>query len=187
MKASSLIDIKKKTIEILSLSEEKFTPLRIENELVKEFSDKGVVKKALRELLLQGEIFYTYIYGSSFIERSINKPLRVSNHVVLVPAGMHAEYNPERVTIRIIPGGSFGNGHHPTTRISLRGIDFALNRGAFREQELKKGALDIGTGSGILAIATVKLGIKKAVGIDIEAIARKEAIENVRVNGLAGK
>ena len=136
---------------------------------------------------MQGELFYTYIHGSSFIEKSVNKPLNVSNRIVLVPAGMHGNCNPGRVTVRIIHGGSFGNGHHPTTRISLRGIDFVLNRGVFREQELKKGALDIGTGSGILAIAAVKLGIKKAVGIDIEAIARKEAIENVRVNGLAGK
>jgi len=187
MKASILVDIKKKTIEILSVSEEKFTPIRIENELIKEFADKVVVKKALRELLLQGEIFYTYIHGSSFIEISINKPLRVSNNVILVPAGMHADCNSGMVTIRVIPGGSFGNGYHPTTRISLRGIDFALSRGTLKEQELKKGALDIGTGSGVLAIAAVKLGMKKAVGIDIESIARKEALENVEVNGLTGQ
>jgi ribosomal protein L11 methyltransferase len=187
MKVSILGDIKKKTIEILSVSQEKLTPIRIENELVKEFAEKKVVKEALRELILQGEIFYTYIHGSSFIERSINKPLCVSNHVILVPAGLHADCNPERVTIRIIHGGSFGNGQHPTTRISLRGIDFALSRGVFGEQELKKGALDIGTGSGVLAITAVKLGMKKAVGIDIDSIARKEALENVRVNGLTGQ
>ncbi len=187
MKDLMLENIKKKVLEVLSVSHEKFTPIRIKKELVKEFADKKGVEKALRELILQGEIFYTYIHGCSFIERSINKPLHVSNRVVLVPPGMHAECNPGIAVIRIIQGGSFGNGQHPTTRISLRGIDFVLHRKVFTEQELKQGALDIGTGSGVLAIAAVKLGMEKAVGIDIDPIARKEAMENVEVNGLMGQ
>jgi ribosomal protein L11 methyltransferase len=47
--------------------------------------------------------------------------------------------------------------------------------------------LDIGTGSGVLAIASVKLGMHRAIGIDIESISRKEAIENVAINGLSEK
>ena len=184
MKTSILGDIKKKTREILALSEEKFTPLRMEKELIKEFVDKKVVQKAMREMILQGELCYTNIYGSSFIERSINRLMPISNHVVLVPAGMSMGCNSNRVTIRIVQGGSFGNGHHPTTRISIRGIDFAMSRGTFGEQDLETGALDIGTGSGVLAIAAVRLGMKKAIGMDIDAIARKEASENIEVNGL---
>lgn len=184
MNDSILEDIKKKAIEILSVSHEKVTPIRIKKALNQTFADKKVIEKALRELILQGDIFYTYIYGISFIERSINKPVCVSNRVVLVPAGMHAACDPGKATISIIQGGSFGNGQHPTTRIALRGIDFVLQRKGFSEQEFKRGALDIGTGSGVLAIAAVKLGMKQAIGIDIDPIAGKEALENVRVNGL---
>jgi len=187
MTAALLGKVKKKAMELLTLSEEKITPLRMESRLIKVFKDKKLVKKALREMIIQGEIFYSNFYGLSFVEKSRNKPLPVSNHVVLIPAEMHTGCNPGWVTVRMAYGGSFGDGHHPTTRISIRGVEAALNRRTLSPSDFKKAVLDIGTGSGVLAIVAVKLGMKKAIGVDMESIARKEARENVAINGLTGK
>ena len=70
---------------------------------------------------------------------------------------------PELIRVVIEPGMAFGTGDHPTTRFCLEALDEVLAR--------KPGArlLDVGTGSGVLAIAGSKLGASKIVGVDIKA------------------
>jgi len=75
----------------------------------------------------------------------------------------------------IEPGMAFGSGDHPTTRACLEGIVRHARPGA--------ACLDVGCGSGILALAAAKLGMR-AVGIDIEADAVTTSIENATENGL---
>lgn len=84
-----------------------------------------------------------------------------------------------KVVLRIDPKMSFGTGHHETTRLCL----------LLLERYVRKGmkVLDMGTGTGILAIASVKLGVGKAAGIDNDAWAVKNARENVKRNGVGGK
>jgi ribosomal protein L11 methyltransferase len=88
------------------------------------------------------------------------------------------------VAIRIMPGASFGAGRHPTTRLALRGIEFALTR--CEKASIGPGTcvLDIGTGTGVLAMAAVLLGIETGIGIDHDPCAAAEAKANVRLNGL---
>ncbi len=85
----------------------------------------------------------------------------------------------ERMEIVLTPGLSFGTGNHFTTRFCLEQLDrFVPETGA-------KTMLDVGTGSGVLAIAGVKLGAERAVGVDFDPICVECAIENAQVNGVA--
>jgi ribosomal protein L11 methyltransferase len=88
------------------------------------------------------------------------------------PPWEDAPVEPE--TIVIDPGRAFGTGAHPTTRLSLELL-----------QELEPGSLlDVGCGSGILAIAAAKLGFAPVVAIDVDKIAVAVALENARLNGV---
>ncbi len=76
---------------------------------------------------------------------------------------------------------SFGSGHHPTTACCIRLMEKAY---ALRSLPM---VLDMGTGSGVLALCAVKLGAERVVGVDISHVACKEALENVNLNQVAGK
>lgn len=81
-----------------------------------------------------------------------------------------------RRTILVDPGMSFGTGEHFTTRFCLEMVDRLCQNSA------PVSMLDIGTGSGILAIAALKLGCSRAVGTDNDAVALEQAVKNARLN-----
>lgn len=83
-----------------------------------------------------------------------------------------------RKTILVDPGLSFGTGEHFTTRFCLERVDALCRR------PLPRSMLDIGTGSGILAIAALKLGVKSALGTDNDETALEHAKKNARLNGI---
>ena len=145
---------------------------------------KKQVKAVIRDLVSDGELVYTYEFGSTFLEPSFNKPVRVSTHVVLKPPGYHYQLQSEDVVIQIKPGASFGDGRHPTSRLAIRGIEYVLKKIKSDRPEDQSRVLDIGTGSGILVLTAVGLGIHKGLGIDIDPAARSEAQENVLINRL---
>lgn len=87
----------------------------------------------------------------------------------------------ERIEIVINPGLSFGTGNHFTTRFCLEQLD------RFVPQSGAKTMLDIGTGSGVLAIAAVRLGVEQALGVDFDPICVECSIENAAANGVADK
>lgn len=80
----------------------------------------------------------------------------------------------DRKVLNIEPGLAFGTGTHETTRLCLETLEKHVCKG--------NTVLDIGCGSGILSIAALLLGAEKAVGVDIDALAVKTAIENGEVN-----
>ena len=83
------------------------------------------------------------------------------------------------VVVEIRPALGFGSGHHPTTRLALLG----LQQLDLRERDV----LDLGTGSGVLAIAAVKLGARRATGIDRDPDALASARESVAANHVASR
>jgi ribosomal protein L11 methyltransferase len=177
--------IRQKVFETVSESNKRLTYGEVEKRLSQKFAvHKKALKIAISELVADRQLIYTYNLGCSFLEKSFNKPTRISKRVVLKPPEM--SYTPESddVVIEIAQGASFGSGEHPTTRLAVRGIESALSgKNNFVKMDHTR-ALDIGTGSGILAIAAVLLGVKKALAIDIDPCSRSEAKKNIRLNNM---
>ncbi len=102
------------------------------------------------------------------------KPLRIGRRVLLTPAWEEPEALPGDVVVRLEPGMAFGTGLHPTTRLCVAALEKWVRPGdAF---------LDIGTGSGVLAIAAAKLGAARAWATDIDPLAIRVAKENALLN-----
>jgi ribosomal protein L11 methyltransferase len=148
---------------------------------------KTAVQAAIRELVASGALAYTAEHGRTFLEPSFDRPVRVSERIVLAPPDRDVPPGPGEIVVRLRPGAAFGVGRHPTTRLALQGIEFALRGDGAARSRAGSRVLDIGTGSGVLAIAAVKLGIENGVGLDIDPCAVAEASHNVRLNGLAGR
>jgi ribosomal protein L11 methyltransferase len=79
------------------------------------------------------------------------------------------------------PGVVFGAGSHPTTRDCLKALELAVAAGA------AESAIDLGTGTGILAVAAALLGCRRVLAVDLNPLAARTALANVRLNGLAGR
>ena len=163
-------------------------PADLLKELARDLSlPRERVRAALQELVAAGELAYTFEHGRTFLEPSFDRPVRLSDRIILTPPGRVFQARPGEAILQITPGASFGAGRHPTTRLALKAIDFVLGRGG--ESLTRRGScvLDIGTGSGALAMAAVKLGIETGVGVDIDPCAVVEAKANVELNGLSGR
>lgn len=178
-------EIRKKVFETVSKSKRRMTPGELEKKISQRLTtDKKALKTAIRNLVEDRELVYTYHFGSTFLEKSFNKPTRISNRIVLKPPGESYRPLSDEVVIELQHGASFGSGEHPSTRLAARGIEQAFSKKEFFQERKNIHALDIGTGSGILAIVAVMLGAKSAVGIDVDSCARVEAKENVKLNKL---
>jgi len=173
-------------LEAVAASPELLTFGKLEKVLTSRLEIKrDDLKRAVDELVTEGELIYSYKHGCSFLEKSFEKPVRISKRIVLVPHRMKFSGGPGDVVIRMQSGISFGRGDHPTTMLGLRGIEYVFEDTAFSgSRGFNSTVLDIGTGSGVLAIACVLFGAGRATGIDIDPCARKEAMENAGINGL---
>ena len=109
--------------------------------------------------------------------RKYYHPIDVGQRLAVVPSWQ--DYETSRVKLILDPGLAFGTGGHETTNLCLEVLDERV-RGGER-------VLDIGTGSGILAIAALKLGAAVAEGVDIDPVAVRTAGENAALNGVADK
>ena len=107
------------------------------------------------------------------------KPFRVGRHLVVRPVWEKYEPQAGDKIISIDPGMAFGNGTHETTSMCLGLVEDYIKPGDT--------VLDVGTGSGILAIASVLMGAQSALGIDLDPVAVRVANENIERNGLFGR
>lgn len=105
------------------------------------------------------------------------KPIPVGEKLLIRPIWEEEFENPQhRTVIDLEPGLAFGTGTHETTRLCLE----LLEKYVTPECDF----LDMGCGSGILSVAALLLGAKRAVGVDIDPLAVKTAVENARNNGV---
>jgi ribosomal protein L11 methyltransferase len=117
------------------------------------------------------------------------RPVAIGRRLIVVPAWLESP-DERRIPVRIDPGMAFGTGTHPTTQLCLELIEDAI---AGRQQAEggepgggslpgDRSVIDVGCGSGILAIAALKLGLERALGVDLDPQAISAAAQNARAN-----
>jgi ribosomal protein L11 methyltransferase len=106
-------------------------------------------------------------------------PIRIGRKLFIRPLWVETETAPDDLVIALDPGMAFGTGTHPTTQLCLEALEDAVQPGVQ--------VLDLGTGSGILAIGAAKLGAAHILALDIDPIAVKVTQENIEQNGVAEK
>lgn len=107
------------------------------------------------------------------------KPLRVGRRLVIRPSWEAVVLQPGELEIVLDPKQAFGTGHHATTRMLLEWLEDLIQGG--------ETVLDVGTGSGVLAMAALRLGAAQALGIDHDPVAIDCAQEYARANGFGSE
>ncbi len=107
------------------------------------------------------------------------KAFEIGDRFAVCPSWENYENLDNRTVISLDPGAAFGTGSHATTSLCLEILERIVTP--------EKTVLDIGTGSGILAIAADLLGAKSAIGVDIDPQSIKTAIANAHINGVTEK
>ena len=104
------------------------------------------------------------------------KPIKIGERLVVVPMWEKYESEPDEIIVKMDPGMAFGTGTHETTRLCATLLEKYITS--------KSVMLDVGCGSGILAICASKLGASECYAYDIDPVAVKVAKENVKDNGV---
>ena len=115
--------------------------------------------------------------------RDFFTPVECGRHFLVLAPWMNASSQCRRIIIRIEPKTAFGTGHHPTTALCLAALSELLDQDKLTPAMR---FLDVGTGSGILAIAAAKIGLT-GLAVDIDSLAVDNACENAVANRVAGR
>lgn len=176
--------IKREIIHQLLNEHLRLTPIYLERAVTKKIprTMKREFRSALKELLSTGQIIYTQHFSTTHLEINYHRPFKVSDRIVLSPGDSSWDSDEKDIVVRLNDGASFGAGDHPTTRMMLRGLDFMLRANLGKRGGRIREALDIGTGSGVLAIAAAALGVERVEANDIDPMACHEAKRNVILN-----
>jgi ribosomal protein L11 methyltransferase len=129
-----------------------------------------------------GELRTRMVHESDWAEawKAFFPVLRVGRRLVIRPTWRRYAARPEDVVLALDPGMAFGTGLHPTTRLCLATLERLADEGRLAETRV----LDVGCGSGILAIAALRLGAGSALGVDTDPMAIESTIANARRNRL---
>jgi ribosomal protein L11 methyltransferase len=172
--------------QMVAGADRRLTPLQVSRSVSRRLGvGRHQVHRAILSLVQEGRLAYAQRLGTAFLEMPFWGPVRIAERIWICPAGIAPPGNasPDRLLIRVQHGAAFGRGDHPSTRLALRGLAFAAANAPAPPQT----ALDIGTGTGVLAIAAALLGGGRVLALDTDPCARTEAAANVAENGLAGK
>jgi ribosomal protein L11 methyltransferase len=170
-------------IQIVENGHETITPIALGKIISKKFNIKIFeAGRFVKRLITSSHLRFSDLHGRTVIEKSFEKPVRISDHVILKPSMMDFKAGDDDLVVNITPGASFGNGQHPSSRLAVRAIEYLLRKTDLISVGGDTAFLDIGTGTGILAITALGFGITRGVGIDIDPCARREAMENAVQN-----
>ena len=138
------------------------------------------IRERLAAASVEGRISTSGVKEEDFANawRQYYKPLHIGR-IVIVPKWESYESKDGEIIIRMDPGMAFGTGSHETTRLVIGLLENCVTPGC--------SVLDVGCGSGILSVAALLSGANSAVGVDIDALAVKTAVENAEINHVADK
>lgn len=172
-------------------------PARVDRSIAEASSALGHLQAfGLRPI---GELQTRVVYEEDWAEawKSHFPVLRIGRRIVIRPTWRRHRRRPDDVVLSLDPGMAFGTGLHPTTRLCLAALEALADEGGLSRGRSTGAAaggcgateparvLDVGCGSGILAIAAGKLGAGELLGVDVDPIAVEAARSNARLNGLA--
>ena len=132
-----------------------------------------------------GELMIRVVHEADWAEawKAHFPVMRIGRRLVIRPTWLAHEPAPGDVVLDLDPGMAFGTGLHPTTRLCLAALEEVAERGRLDAARV----LDVGCGSGILAIAAARLGAASVLGVDTDPIAIEATIANAARNGLADR
>lgn len=164
-------------------------PHRLIKKVQKAFPDQSPaqIRTIIKTMMAEGVLVYTHVLSSTFIVRNPIAGLQVGRALQQNAAASQANYYPKTVPIQLSDGLAFGGGEHPTTQLCLRGMEMVIEIGRKATSGGDLTVLDIGTGSGVLAIAAALAGADKVVAIDTDPMACREARINIGLNGVSAK
>ena len=141
--------------------------------------DVAYLRQRIGELELHGEIELVGVNEEDWANswKQYYKPLKIGERIVICPAWETYQPTEEELVIRMDPGMAFGTGTHETTRLVIRLLESYTREGCRM--------LDVGTGTGILAICAARLGASICRAYDIDPTAVRVARENIKDSGLA--
>lgn len=139
--------------------------------------DKALQENIIKKYDLTEEEFEDKNWNEEY-EKNV-RVIEVSNKIIIKPSFKDYQQKEGQIIITIDPKMSFGTGEHETTRLVLLMIEKYTKKDDY--------VLDVGTGTGVLAIASVLLGAKKSIGIDNDEWCLLNGSENVKLNGLEDK
>jgi len=149
--------------------------------LVAHFDSDEDASEAVQALADQWTARIEHIEGDAWKERwkEFWKPSRIGERFVVRPSWEPFEPGPRDLVITLDPGQAFGTGTHESTRLVLAELEGRVRGGEH--------VLDVGCGTGILAIGALMLGAADAIAIDVDPIAVEVTRENAEVNGVADR
>ena len=132
-----------------------------------------------------GELHTRMVHEADWADawRAFFPVIRIGRRLVVRPTWREHTPAPDDVVLALDPGMAFGTGLHPTTRLCLAALERVAEEGRLDRARV----LDVGCGSGILAIAALKLGGGKALGVDTDPIAVESTVANAARNALHGR
>jgi ribosomal protein L11 methyltransferase len=179
MKAYPAIDVRTGSPDLALAFVDEFGPTAVDDQhagAVRIFFPSADARDAaLRELTPRFEVSAIDVPDDDWARRSQENltPVTVGRLTVLPRAGAHPTH-PDSIAIVVIPSMGFGTGHHATTRLCLAALQQLPLAG--------KDVLDVGTGSGVLALAARGLGAARVIGIDSDPDAIESARDNLALN-----
>lgn len=140
-------------------------------------ADMAFINERLDEAGIKAEIEFAELDEEDWSTawRKFYKPTRIGNRMVIVPSWEKYDAKPGDIIIDMDPGLAFGTGTHETTRLCATLLEKYVNHGDYM--------LDVGSGSGILAICAAKLGAGYCAACDIDPVAVETEKENALRNG----
>jgi len=144
---------------------------------IKDFMNSLVEQKLINSFEIDEELVKDRNWNEEF-EKNV-KVVEVTDKIVIKPTFRNYEAKKNQVIINIDPKMSFGTGEHETTKLVLTLLDKYIKGG--------EKVLDVGSGTGVLAIGTVLLGASKAIGIDFDEWCLLNGKENIELNKVKDK